>query len=48
MGDEFAVTSVLPADKTFHKNLKKILHLWEIPVISNMRINFPEMPGNLL
>jgi hypothetical protein len=26
--------------------LKKILHLWKFPVISQLRTNFAEMPGN--
>jgi len=30
----------------FAKKLKKILHLWKIPVISQLRTNFAEMPGN--
>ena len=30
------------------KFIKKILHLWKIPVISQMRTNFAEMPGKSL
>ena len=30
----------------FLRILKKILHLWKFPVISNLRTNFAEMPGN--
>jgi hypothetical protein len=28
------------------KIAKKILHLWKFPVISQLRTNFAEMPGN--
>src|SRR5580698_3618031 len=32
--------------QNFTKKLKKNLHLWKIPVISHLRTNFAEMPGN--
>jgi hypothetical protein len=34
--------------KNLQKKLKKNLHLWKFPVISNLRTNFAEMPGKSL
>ena len=34
--------------KKFAKKCKKILHLWKIPVISQLRTNFAEMSGKSL
>ena len=33
-------------DRNFHNFSKIFLHLWEFPVISQMRTNFAEMPEN--
>jgi len=42
-----AVTSVqLLFDKNFQYFSKNFLHLWKFAVISHMRTNFAEMPGN--
>jgi hypothetical protein len=43
----FAITSVaVLVDKSFPENHKNFLHLWKFPVISQLRTNFAEMPGN--
>ena len=42
-----AITSVPPARlQKFAKIFRNILHLWKFLVISQVRTNFAEMPGN--
>ena len=40
------LTSATVASEISSITLKKILHLWKFPVISQLRTNFAEMPGN--